>query len=606
MTWRALGCLILSGLVLWSPVAAAHWAEDLASLISGAGKGASKSLQRADSLRAVLEGGETALGGARILYRDGPTIHLRSGDRVLDIDIETVNTRGWGTLQPIFAAASPIVLLQEHLPFFKPVIKQLLADGVSVHVFRSDNTLGRVVANRAGPGTAIAVEYFPRVFVDIGSGRGGDFEWTINRTMSADRTRVISLFHDDDVYVNRDLDTRLGKRHLSTRRLSEQEILASVAEERRKYLFVVGHIEGSRFVTRDAAGNLVKSVAIADLENIAARSQSELMLLGCTSGRVSASTGYLDDVNAAAVSRGLQAAIQQRSMGMALSALARASGDMYYVPRKLAVATDTRIFIERVAIKGSALLKDGAGASVVASVRLKLLNRKIAEEMDERLVFFIPVGVQKLYLVSFMMSLFYFIALVPFLNYRDAFVDISDRNRGFAAVVWVFRALAFLAIATPLATAVIFAVIIGAFLPLVASIACLPTAIMVAVIARRSVPVRFTFYSDITDVWLTTFQIACWHLPVFAAFLVIKNYLSYDYDWLNVFYLGLLILYYWAVVKFLQWRERREGNWFADYFSRCFLFPLKVVDYCVVGLLGLFFHRYQYKNYQYKDKKRAV
>ena len=222
-----------------------------------------------------------------------------------------------------------LLVTQSQLDVLKPLIEQALKlRDDAVRLVRADGQSTRL--RRVGD--QWVAEDRPGIFFPIDEGNAGHLAGLLERPFDRAKTQVVSLFDDTDADVLRALDDATGELHQPAGLASEQRLRTLLGAGRQRTLMVVGHIEGDSFVVRNAAGVVRNRFRIADLEAAAAQSESTLLLLGCGAGAVGRSAGFVGAVNALDVAKSLRAALDSTSLGGALSALARGSGDFVLRP----------------------------------------------------------------------------------------------------------------------------------------------------------------------------------------------------------------------------------------------------------------------------------
>ena len=90
---------------------------------------------------------------------------------------------------------------------------------------------------------------------------------------------IVSAFGRDDVDAVQKLATAAGDRLEPIESLVESIRTESFERFRNQTVIVVGHVENGAFVTRDAAGRKVSSIDIAELEQLATRSDTHCSAL---------------------------------------------------------------------------------------------------------------------------------------------------------------------------------------------------------------------------------------------------------------------------------------------------------------------------------------
>jgi len=294
-----------------------------------------------------------------------------------------------------------LVIPEEQLASLHRVVHQALSiRDDAVQVLRADGRLARL-RQLAGPGeqpvpggslTALAVEMRPGVFVRWGPQSEAELSMLLAQPLDRARSRVVSLFDESDADTLRELDAAAGASHVPVGHLPSARLLDMIRSSRGGTLHIVGHIEGSAFVVRDASGLVKQTVPLAALEEAAAASDAALVFLGCGAGLRSRTAGFLADVNARQVAAALRRAMDAESIGDALQALARFSGDL--------VIQETTTTAMRSHWRARQLGRAADGQGAVALEGVSLLSRARAAELSSRLVPGVPSAVSSFYLAG--------------------------------------------------------------------------------------------------------------------------------------------------------------------------------------------------------------
>jgi len=330
-------------------------------------------LSRSSRLRAVEQ------AGAQFVLVDGRGAHAAVGvvaaDGALSLSDDALR----------LLANVDLLVTQSQLDILKPLIQQAqhLRDD-AVRLVRAEGPPARV--RRVGD--QWVAERSPGIFFPIDNAAAQKLASLLERPLDKTKTRVISLFDDTDADVLRALDDATGELHDAAGLVPAQKLRELLAAGRQRTLMVVGHIEGGSFVVRDAAGLVRNRIAIADLEAAAVQSESTLLLLGCGAGAIGRSAGFVGTVNALHVVKSLRAALDSTSLGDALSALARGSGDFVLHPG-LEDALRAQWQLDRITVR------PGTGPLDRAAILAPSVARQA--ELEARVVPGIPSEWQKLY-----------------------------------------------------------------------------------------------------------------------------------------------------------------------------------------------------------------
>ena len=145
-------------------------------------------------------------------------------------------------------------------------------------------------------------------------------------------TRVVSIFDDLDVDVNRAIDRAAGDTH---RRLAENSLdglEALVKREKPNLVILVGHVEDGAFTIRTPTGEVGGRIDMDAAERLLDRHDATGLFLGCEAGSLGVS-GFMGCVNALHVSEGLSGIRDGTTHGELLAALTTRAGPILMQPR---------------------------------------------------------------------------------------------------------------------------------------------------------------------------------------------------------------------------------------------------------------------------------
>jgi hypothetical protein len=137
----------------------------------------------------------------------------------------------------------------------------------------------------------------PNVLVPLESPISAEAAEALSAPLQKSRISVVSMFSPSDVDARRKLASAAGDRLEETDRVLEALRAGSLEPWRNRTIIAVGHVENGAFVARNARGEIVYSVRIAELERLAAAADAQLLSAGCHSACSGARTGFLDSVS---------------------------------------------------------------------------------------------------------------------------------------------------------------------------------------------------------------------------------------------------------------------------------------------------------------------
>lgn len=250
------------------------------------------------------------------------------------------------------------------------------------------------------------------------------------------------------------LDRAVGEFHSAAGSSNTADTIRMVGAQREKTVFVVGHVEGDKFVVRDAAGSLKAAVPFSELEDAARRSDAALFLLGCSAGACATASAFLNPVNALDVAGGLKNAIAGRTLGDALTILSRTAGDLVITPQ-LVGPHRVILLAEQRAVTTDRRLVNGYRV-----IRVATLGAERSSELADRIVPYVPTWVQMPYFFGLFYLLFSVRRIIrDWKSFREPAPAFSRRPIA-AIFVRVLRSVGFLLL-MPFAMALSLMIIIG-------------------------------------------------------------------------------------------------------------------------------------------------
>ncbi len=297
-----------------------------------------------------------------------------------------------------FIKTVDLLIAEADLPELGDLLKKItdLAPQKSMHFVRQDGSLGRILTRQSQGKPLLMAEKHPSVFIEV-SGHLETLSWALQQSVELNDLKVISLLHETDADVLRGVDRAVGSLHQPKGHQSLDDIIDVIKAEKRKTLFVIGHIEDEYFVIRDAAGNLQQKIPLAELEAAAETADTTLIMLGCSAGLTSPVSGFIAAVNALDVVAGLKQAIYKRTLGEILSALAGKSGDILIRPD---IIDSVRI---RVKAEHHA---ENVHDEALSVARFSTLSQIRAKELSDRIIPMLPSQIQYLYIFGWLLLMF--------------------------------------------------------------------------------------------------------------------------------------------------------------------------------------------------------
>ncbi|OWW19420.1 hypothetical protein [Noviherbaspirillum denitrificans] len=292
-----------------------------------------------------------------------------------------------------------LVLSEDDLSALGELLKKTAdtAPGRPIHLLRGDGTLGRVVVEEANGRRVLMAEKYAGVFLEVAALHADELAWALQQPVRTRKVRVMSLFHPSDADVLRRMDEALGELHQPGGHADPDAFTHALREQKQKTVFIVGHVEGDRFVVRDASGAVHGELPIAQLEAAAREADASVFMLGCSAAACSRSSGYLDAVNALHVADGLKEALRRPTFGEALSALSTGSGRMLVRPAIIGPLRTVMEVEQRM---------DDLGEHGLRALRFSTLASGRSRELSARIVPAIPALVQVPWFVGLFVPLF--------------------------------------------------------------------------------------------------------------------------------------------------------------------------------------------------------
>lgn len=382
--------------------------------------------------------------GYRIMRAGEPDIEVSSDTQLLDY-LDTMRGEHEVPATQIFSETA----------YFRLREQLLLLDTVEdAQVFLSSGYLVPVRQVDGPDGPSLALELEKNFLHEAQSASDvAQLEAMLRVAFSASDVRVISLFDASDHRIRANLDRAAGEMHLDLSGLSSDAVQAQLGQLKRRIVIVVGHVENGSFVVRAADGHIVARVPVAELEQIADKAGSSLILLGCDTVRVARdSSGLIRPIRDTAVSDALAAGLRAADYGGFLSALGTDAAPFLVRPP---TAGRHNSIMAAIRLQDARELDQFVGANVI-SISIGGRAPEVVAERQSRIIPFVPVWAQRLYALGALAALFLvrslwreWLAIFPILGWRTgARYDALRLARlsGFALSVPIVGALVLLAV----------------------------------------------------------------------------------------------------------------------------------------------------------------
>ena len=579
-------------LLAFSPPASSHWLEDLFTVATKSKSVVSKTQGVIDDFVRLQPFGEKYLAGRRYLYIDDAHLVIDSAGQRHSIPLDAIRQNNFQALMPLFSSSAEVVVPIDNLKYglVESLAEVLLTRNTPVRVIRQDNSLGRVKLNDIVPKAGLTVEIFPALMMDVQAIKT-HMDRVLYRSFGPGKSRVISVFDKDEVFILPQMQASLGKLHQSTATLNHADTIELVKGQKRKAIFLIGHVEDGQIVTRNVEQGITKSIPIAELMAAAKQAKSELILLGCETAAIANGSGYINRVNALDIAGALTEALQQQNLGMALSALAVKSGDIFYIPQQINFASDGQILLEKVYIQGEKLVKKTAVAGVSLSPRLSTLDSQVSAELDSRVIPFVPSSIFGWFIFNLISIPVLILPVLVSLGagVAQAFSDITSFKSLARKCIWLMRSLFFLVFFTPFASGLIMLSILVFFAAPITCLVLSPTALIFCIALLWKTDGEPIFPEGGLGAWLKCLVITLVNIPVWVASTYIPGgqgpFFLNDSPIIYGASLAISAIYYaaayWLFKKIIQ-SQKIE---YARLLSRLLLLPLAVFDRWMLGVL---------------------
>ncbi|NRQ43141.1 hypothetical protein HRH59_11365 [Rheinheimera sp. YQF-2] len=590
---KSLLLIICLALLAFSLPASSHWLEDLVTATTKSKSVVSKTQSAIDDFVKLQQFGEKYLAGRRYLYIDNAQLVIDTAGQKHSIPFDAIKQNNFRALMPLFSSSAEVVVPIDNLKYgvIESLAKNLLLRNTPVKVIRQDSSLGQLKLYDAVSKVGLTVEIFPAVLIDVQAIKI-NMDRVLYRNIGSGKSRVVSIFDKDEVFILPQMDASLGMLHQSTTTLSHAGIIDLVESQKRKAIFLIGHVEDGHIVTRNAEQGITQSIPIAELMVAAKRAESELILLGCETAAIANGSGYISHVNALDIAGALKEALQQESLGMALSSLGIKTGNLFYIPQQINFASDGQIFIEKAYIQGEKLVKKSAATGTTLSPKLYALDSKISQELDSRVIPFLPSAVFTSIVLNLVSIAILIVPTLMFLqaNILDVLCDIKTFKKPVRRLIWLMRSLFFLVFFSPFASGLIMLSILAFFAAPMTTLILSPTALIFCIALLRKLYSKPIFPDGFLGTWLKCLTITLVNIPVWVVSTYIPGgqgpFFLNDSPTIYAASLAISAIYY-AAVYFLLFHkiERVQKSEYAPLLSRLLLLPLTVLDRLMLGVL---------------------
>ena len=345
------------------------------SWLSKAGRTAGKAAPKVAAVAGLSRARVLALGSA---LGAGTVVLEARGGRLL-LEAADLGVTGLeGTLDDLGQLTNRV---RSILPDFKPQYLisaesadelgprlDILLESGTVYIAEPGGNAALVVTRRlVGAQSRYFKELRPNVLVPLETPITPEAAEALAVPLRRGNLTIVSAFGRDDVDAVQKLATAAGDRLEPIESLVESIRTESFERFRNQTVIVVGHVENGAFVTRDAAGRKVSSIDIAELEQLATRSDTQLLSAGCYSSCVGARAGFVDAVTDTEMAQAVRLAFDAETNADLLEAFATARPLVISEEALQQFATSHTLYLDEMAA--------GSGAARTGAVTVRLSSK---------------------------------------------------------------------------------------------------------------------------------------------------------------------------------------------------------------------------------------
>ena len=229
----------------------------------------------------------------------------------------------------LLASISDPLLLPAELVTSRPnLVSEVLRlrRGQTELVDELGETAGLSLVKRAGRETVV-VRMGEKITLSLQAwSRRGLLQQSLMRDLAA-RLKIIAVVDRTDLVQRRAFATRFGTKVFFVE--SSEALRAALSDARKRLVVVVGHVEGDRYVLRNAGNELVVDEPISSIHRQIDDARSVTLALGCNVACTAPATGPTTVIDALAVAGGLGRAAKVETPLQFLDGLAEMVGPLH-------------------------------------------------------------------------------------------------------------------------------------------------------------------------------------------------------------------------------------------------------------------------------------
>ncbi len=322
LRYSKLGLFCLLAIIAAASLSTPAHADWLSSLVKATGKAAIAEGRHASFLTAAGTRRATALS-----IKEGGQFE------VVGIAAGTVASaaayNNTDDLIKLLASIPDPLLLPAELATSRPnLVTQVLElrKGETELVDELGDTIGVSLARRAGRDAMVVqmgknITLSPQAWVQRG---------LLQQDLMADlaaRMRIVAIVHHTDVVQRRAFAAQYGDKVIFVE--NSEALRKALDKSRKRLVTIVGHVEGGRYVLRDAGNKVVVDEPISSVHQQIDEARSVALALGCNVACVSPTTGPTAVIDALDVAQGLRNAASFKTPFQFLDGLAEKIGPLH-------------------------------------------------------------------------------------------------------------------------------------------------------------------------------------------------------------------------------------------------------------------------------------
>jgi len=225
--------------------------------------------------------------------------------------------------------------------------------------------------------------------------------WLLKQPLNPSDFKVISLFDKSDLSTINTITKNIGELHLPFEKIINNGLNKSFKKLKNKTVFILGHIENGNYVVRGADSSIVQKIPLSQIENISNVYNISLISLGCKGGLIKNSSGFINNVRDIDIISNLDKALTSKNYEELFLSFATIDSP-FVIKKSFSDELKLNLDIVKQNYQKEQIVRT---TLIISQIRVNTLSQKFVEEIEDRIIWFIPTWIQYTYLILYFLSI---------------------------------------------------------------------------------------------------------------------------------------------------------------------------------------------------------